>query len=181
MPSRRPAPILFSAFAATVVLLPWAIYGMPDERADSPPVATTPMIVEQPLTGVGGGETIRDVHQDTPFSMVALTADDLTGTQTRVRARKPDGSWGPWYEAEALEGVGDASAKPRGTDPVFVGKTTDVQISVRRPEGAQASLPLPSTGPTKPGLGYVPANAEAPLGPNFTSAMRSLPSLATKT
>ncbi len=175
MPSRRPAPILFSAFAATVVLLPWAIYGMPDERADSPPMATTPMIVEQPLTGVGGGETIRDVHQDTPFSMVALTADDLTGTQTRVRARKPDGSWGPWYEAEALEGVGDASAKPRGTDPVFVGKTTDVQISVRRPEGAQASLPLPSTGPTKPGLGYVPANAEAPLGPNFNAVLISPP------
>ena len=27
-------------------------------------------------------------------------------TSARVRAKKPDGSWGPWYEAEALEGVG---------------------------------------------------------------------------
>ena len=49
---------------------------------------------------------VREIHQDTPFSMVALTADDLTGTSAQVRAKKPDGSWGPWYEAETLDGVG---------------------------------------------------------------------------
>ena len=130
-------PLLLSAVAATVVMLPWAIDGLPpNERDDKPPVATAPLIVERPLAGIGGGETIRDIHQDTPFSMVALTAADLTGTEARVRARKPDGSWGPWYEAEALEGVGDDSSAtaPRGTDPVFVGRTTDVQIAVRRPD-----------------------------------------------
>ena len=49
------------------------------------------------LTGIGGGETVREVHQDTPFSLVALTAADLSGTSARVRAKKSDGSWGPWY------------------------------------------------------------------------------------
>jgi len=175
VPSRRPAPLLFSAFAATVVMLPWAIYGLPEDRAEERPVATAPMIVERPLTGIGGGETIRDVHQDTPFSMVALTAEDLTGTEARVRARQPDGSWGPWYEAEALDGVGEDSPKARGTDPIFVGRTTDVQISVRRPAGAPVSAAAPAADPAQPGLGYVPANAEQSLAPTFNAVLISPP------
>ena len=72
--------------------------------------ASAPQLAQQPLTGLGGGETIREIHQDTPFSMVALTAADLTGTSARVRAKKPDGSWGPWYDAETLDGVGPDAA-----------------------------------------------------------------------
>ena len=98
-------------------------------------------MAQQPLTDLGGGETIREIHQDTPFSMVALTSQDLTGTSARVRAKKADGSWGPWYDAETLEGVGaERAAGTRGTDPVFVGRTTTVQIAVTRPAGA------PTTG-----------------------------------
>src|ERR1700710_2049910 len=100
---------MFSAVAATVVMLPWAVNGLPPERGAQQRVDTTPLIVERPLAGIGGGETIRDVHQDAPFSMVALTATDLSGTEARVRAKKSDGSWGPWYEAETLEG-GDPSS-----------------------------------------------------------------------
>ena len=105
--------MLFTAIAATVVMLPLAIYGLPGD--DEPTVAAdAPQLAQQPLTGLGGGETIREIHQDTPFSMVALTAEDLTGTSARVRAKKPDGTWGPWYEAEALEGVGpESSAQAR--------------------------------------------------------------------
>src|SRR6185312_7387395 len=97
--------MLFTAVAATAVVLPMAIYGIPgaDDRDKQP---SAPQLAQQPLTGVGGGETIREIHQDTPFSLVALTADDLTGTSARVRAKKADGSWGPWYEAEAMEGLG---------------------------------------------------------------------------
>src|SRR3954462_11803109 len=103
---------MFSAVVATVVMLPWAFDGVPADRDQ--PQATTPLIVERPLNGVGGGDTVREVHQDTPFSMVALTAADLTGTTARVRAKKPDGSWAPWYEAEALDGVGDGSSTSCG-------------------------------------------------------------------
>jgi uncharacterized protein with LGFP repeats len=146
-----------------------AVFGMPDEPAKAP-LATTTLIVERPLTGVGGGETIRDVHQDTPFSMVALTAEDLSGTSARVRAKKADGSWGPWYEAENLDGVGPDGSAVRGTDPVFVGRTTDVQIAVTRP------VPRPAApAPSKPDLGYRPVNVERPLSQDLKAVLISPP------
>ena len=137
--------MLFTAIAATVVMLPMAVYGIPGNDgpdASSPRCATTGAAATERL---GGGETVREIHQSTPFSMVALTADDLTGTSARVRAKKPDGTWGPWYEAEALEGVGPdnpAAAAPHGTEPVFVGRTTTVQIAVTRPAAPPTGLPI---------------------------------------
>ena len=170
---RLAPPILFTAIAATVVILPWAIDGLPG-AGDEHPSTQTPLLAQQPLTGLGGGETIREVHQDTPFSMVALTAQDLTGTSARVRAKKPDGSWGPWYEAEALEGVGDGSPGPRGTEPVFVGRTTTVQIAVTRPDGAAVTVPPPRIE-AKPGLGYRPATIEQPFGQNINAVLITPP------
>lgn len=154
-------------------MLPWAINGVPTEEptAESP-LAAAPLIVERPLI-VGGGETIRDVRQDTPFSLVALTAADLSGTEARVRAAKADGSWGPWYTAEASGGVGEESSGVTGTEPVFVGRTTHVQIAVTRPAGAPATTSTPTA--SEGGLGYVPANAEAPLGPNLNAVLISPP------
>ncbi|MDT7730317.1 MAG: hypothetical protein QOK45_570 [Mycobacterium sp.] len=165
---------MFSAVAATVVILPWAVNGLPPERGAQQRVDTTPLIVERPLAGIGGGETIRDVHQDTPFSMVALTATDLSGTEARVRAKKSDGSWGRWYEAETLEG-GDPSSPRNGTDPVFVGRTTDIQLAIRRPADAPQALPPPPARAAKPELGYVPANVEQALGQNFNAVLISPP------
>ena len=132
--------MLFTAIAGTVVILPWALPSTPFDE-DRRPLAEQTQLAQQPLTGLGGGETIREIHQDTPFSLVALTAADLSGTSARVRAKKADGSWGPWYEAENLDGVGDGSPAPRGTEPVFVGLTTTVQIAVTRPGGTTASAP----------------------------------------
>lgn len=153
------------------MILPLAMSGTTAAPTRAP-VATTPLIVERPLTGIGGGETIRDVHQDTPFAMVALTADDLSGTSTRVRAKKPDGSWGPWYEAENLDGVGPEGTAVRGTDPVFVGRTTDVQIAVNRPTPVARTI-VPS--PPRPGLGYLPANVEQPLSQDLKAVLISPP------
>jgi uncharacterized protein with LGFP repeats len=171
--SRRNVPsLLFSAVAASVVILPWAVDGMPGAR-DGQPLATTLMIVERPLTGIGGGETVREVHQETPFSMVALTADDMSGMSARVRAKQSDGSWGPWYEAEALDGVGEEGKGSPGTDPVFVGRTTAVQIAVTRPEGATPTVPAPEG--KKPDLGYVPANVEEPFAQNLNAVLISPP------
>ncbi|GJF13246.1 N-acetylmuramoyl-L-alanine amidase [Mycolicibacterium cyprinidarum] len=175
---RRPVPsILFTALAATVVLLPWALTGTPGD--DGRPAAQDPQVVQQPLVGLGGGETIREIHQETPFSMVALTSEDLTGTTARVRAKKNDGSWGPWYEAEHLDGVGADLPGLRGTDPVFVGRTTTVQIAVTRP------VDVPAIGPTtpeparpagdRPELGYLPANVEQPFGQNINAILISPP------
>lgn len=168
--------MLFTAIAGTVVILPWALPSTPFDE-DRRPLAEQTQLAQQPLTGLGGGETIREIHQDTPFSLVALTAADLSGTSARVRARKADGSWGPWYEAENLDGVGDGSSAPRGTEPVFVGLTTTVQIAVNRPGAAAASAPQKPAeqGPAKPDLGYIPANTNQPFGQNVNAVLISPP------
>lgn len=171
MPRRRPAPLLLlTAIAASVVLVPWAIDGVPP-GADVPQAADT-RLVEEPLAGLGGGETIRELTQDAPFSMVALTGDDLTGTEVKVRARHGDGNWGPWYDAETLQTNPDDTGV-RGTDPVFVGLTNAVQISVTRPPGA----PLTTAPPVdeSPELGYRPASTERSLAQNMSAILITPP------
>jgi uncharacterized protein with LGFP repeats len=168
---------LFTAIAATVVILLLATGPTPASRNQTP--ADT-RLSQQPLIGLGGGVTVREVTQRTPFSMVALTGGDLTGTSARVRAKHADGSWGPWYEAETLAAGRDGSTHgPRGTDPVFVGATTTVQIAVRRPAGAPLTQPPtkapPHRAPAKPGLGYRPATAEEPLAQNISAVLISAP------
>jgi uncharacterized protein with LGFP repeats len=159
---------VFTAIAATAVLLPWAIDGIPvggsDHRTDS---SNQTELTQQPLTGLGAGVTVREVRQATPFSMVALTAADLTGTSARVRAKRADGLWGPWYKAAAVESGGSdaATGGARGTEPVFVGRTNAVQIAITRAD-APGALPAPTSAPKppKPGLGYMPANIEQLFG-----------------
>jgi uncharacterized protein with LGFP repeats len=155
-------------------MVPWAINGPPGEGGERP-ASQGPQVAHQALTGLGGGETIREVHQDSPFSLVALTAEDLTGTTARVRAQKADGSWGPWFNVEKLDGVGPESVVNRGTEPVFVGRTTTVQIAVTRPDGAAPTGPVPPTQTAKPGLGYLPANVEQPFGQNINAVLISPP------
>lgn len=144
-PGVRRAPTLLTAIAATAVLLPWAINGAPPGQQ---PRAGDTRLAERSLAGVGGGETVREVGQDTPFSMVALTGGDLTGTSA-CGAKRADGSWGPWYQAlRHWNPTGPtvrpaADGAPVGTDPVFVGMTTAVQIAVQRPPGAPATVALP--------------------------------------
>ncbi|MGV0714890.1 N-acetylmuramoyl-L-alanine amidase [Mycolicibacterium sp. XJ662] len=179
MPCRRPMPsLLFTAVAATIVMLPMAVFGIPGGDDDKPPALEAPRMAEQPLADLGAGETIREIHQHTPFAMVALTASDLTGTSAKVRAKKDDGTWGPWYEAEPLEGVGpdgpDAGG-PRGTEPVFVGRTTTVQIAVTRPPGATPTAPQRVSDADRPELGYVPANVEQPFAQNINAVLISPP------
>ncbi len=177
MLSRRPAPLLLTAIAATAVLLPWAT-----RPATDPLVARggDVQLSQQALVGLTGGITIREVSSPRPFSMVALTGGDLTGTTARVRAKRTDGSWGPWYEAEAsesetLDAVSGSATGPRGTDPVFVGNTTTVQIAVTRPVGAPVTSAPVQTASTERPLGYVPMTAERPLAQNISAVLITPP------
>ncbi|WP_390888033.1 N-acetylmuramoyl-L-alanine amidase [Candidatus Mycobacterium wuenschmannii] len=165
--------MLFTAIAATVVLLPLAV-GSTGDRDDHPASVADTHLAQQPLVGLGGGVTVREISQATTFSMVALTGGDLTGTSARVRARRADGSWGKWYATETLPARGDGpAARPRGTDPVFVGATTTVQIAVSRPAGAPTTS-APKTAPA-PDLGYIPATSEQPLAQNISAILISPP------
>jgi len=174
-PRRRPAPtILFTAIAATVVLTPLAINGLPGHH-DRVHAEDT-VLVQQPLAGVGGGETVREISQPEPFSMVALTGSDLTATTVRIRAKRPDGSWGPWYHSESLSDISEQGSPVSGTDPVYVGNTTAVQIAVTRPHNAPVTVAPPDTGlDAGRDLGYLPANAEQPLTQNMSAILITPP------
>jgi uncharacterized protein with LGFP repeats len=165
--------MVYTAIVATAVMLPWALDSGTEQREHHATVDTH--LTQQPLVGLGGGVTIREISQPTPFSMVALTGD-LTGTSAQIRARHDDGSWGPWYQSEALQGQGGQGSAPArsGTDPVFVGKTTTVQIKVSRPPGAAPTTRPSGSTPTS-GLGYLPATVEQPLAQNISAVLISPP------
>lgn len=180
--------MLLTAIAATVVIVSWVADATRDRAAPGPPPARDTRLVEQPLIGLGGGVTVREITQDTPFSLVALTGD-LAGTSTRVRAKHSDGSWGPWYQTEYETAAPDPKTQagtegPRGTDPVFVGTTTTVQIAVTRPIDAPVTQP-PSASPREPdndkALGYKPASKEQPFGQNISAILISPPQAPAKT
>jgi uncharacterized protein with LGFP repeats len=166
--------MLFTAIAATVVILPWAADTATGHR-EQPARPGDTQLAQQPLVGLGGGVTVREISQTTAFSMVALTGGDLTGTSARIRARHADGSWGPWYETETLftPGGRGSTPGPHGTDPVFVGKTTTVQIAVQRPPGAPLTSQPKTTATAN--LGYIPATAEQPLAQNISAVLISPP------
>jgi uncharacterized protein with LGFP repeats len=185
--------MIITAIAATVVIVSAVADATRDRGGHSPPPARDTQLAEQPLIGLGGGVTVRELTQDTPFSLVALTGD-LAGTSTRVRAKRPDGSWGPWYQTEyetaapdplsPTGGEGLAAAArpagptegPRSTDPVFVGTTTTVQIAVTRPIDAQVTpAPPPTAPPAGDDLGYKPASREQPFGQNISAILISPP------
>src|ERR1700733_11396754 len=133
--------MMLTAIAATVVIVS-AVAHLTRGAPDAAPRTHDTQLTEQPLIGLGGGVTVRELTQETPFSLVALTGD-LAGSSTRVRAKRPDGSWGPWYQTEYETAAPDAGLAsggtiegPRSTDPVFVGATTTVQIAFTRPVDA---------------------------------------------
>ena len=178
MSSRRRTPkTLFTAVAATVVILPWAVSGVPGSGDNHPPRAEDTILSQQPLTDVGGGETVREVSQPTPFSMVAVTGTDLSGTSARVRAKRADGTWGPWYPTHLVDHGGqDPTDVPRGTDPVYLGETTSVQIAIRRPAEAPVTSAPPVSGiDAGRDLGYRPANAEESLGQTLSAVLITPP------
>nr|WP_208619744.1 LGFP repeat-containing protein [Mycobacterium scrofulaceum] len=182
-PSRGPTTLL-TAIAATVVIVSWVAGTSRDREAAGPPAPHDTQLAEQPLVGLGAGVTVREISQATPFSLVALTGD-LAGTSTRVRARHADGSWGPWYQTEYETAAPDGATTtgplegPRGTDPVFVGTTTTVQIAVTRPIDAPLTQPPPAPA-TDTGLGYKPASREQPFGQNISAILISPPQAPAK-
>lgn len=137
----------------------------------APPTApsTAPGDIAAPVPGEVSpetlGATVKEVTQDTPFSMVGVTAADLQSSVTQLRAKLADGSWGEWITPDLIDG---SSNGKQGTEPVFVGDTNAVQILVTPKDGAAgaagtAEAPA-GTDPTDPAL-RAPGAAEAPEAP----------------
>lgn len=121
--------------------------------ADAP--ALTPGVIPPEFMDAVGAQ-VKELNRDQPFSMVALTAPDLADTTVMIRAKQPDGSWGQWYEANPIDGADGVTAGGHtGTDPIYVGNTTSVQVLVTRKPQQQADDPLGRTpaaagGPQQP-------------------------------
>lgn len=104
----------------------------PGTGPDTPaltPGAVAPDLVDQV------GAQVKEISQETPFSMVALKARDLVNTSTQIRAKLADGSWGPWYSADPVDTRADDKTPAgdiTGTEPIYVGETTAVQMLVTR-------------------------------------------------
>ncbi|MFE7717918.1 N-acetylmuramoyl-L-alanine amidase [Nocardia rhizosphaerihabitans] len=104
----------------------------PGTTPDTP--ALSPGAVASDLVDQVGAQ-VKELTQDTPFSMVAVTARDLVNTTTKLRARQQDGNWGPWYDADPLDTRATDQTPadvPTGTEPIYVGETTAVQMLVTR-------------------------------------------------
>lgn len=161
---------------------------VPDSSAPSAqaPAPLEPSDVSAPVTPPAGddpgaplGAVVKELKQDTPFSMVALTSTGLDNASAQIRRQLDDGSWGPWLATEPVDtGVDDAAAAPekQGTEPIFVGATKAVQLLMTprpqapvpapapAPEPAPAPAPAPEVAPApEQPLGYTPASVSKPL------------------
>ncbi|AVZ38343.1 hypothetical protein CT688_01405 [Dietzia sp. JS16-p6b] len=89
-----------------------------------------------------GSAPVKEVTSETPFSMVGVTWKGYNPQAVAaLRAKNPDGSWGPWYEAESVDDEGESTTGSGGTEPVFLGvDTTTVQIKVSGVDIADTSL-----------------------------------------
>nr|WP_254854173.1 N-acetylmuramoyl-L-alanine amidase [Nocardia donostiensis] len=136
--------------------------------SETDPPALQPGVVPAELMTEVGAQ-VKELTRETPFSVVAVTADNLAGTTTMVRARQPDGSWGPWFQAEPIDGHSAAPASgTEGTEPVYVGTTNAVQILVTRRPAEPASQP---SGPSEQPVLRTPAAAPADQPPADITAV----------
>ncbi|AWH91108.1 hypothetical protein A6035_01785 [Dietzia lutea] len=157
------------AVAASVVT-PLAVYGADQVVQSGDDITATaggglptgetavPLAEAPPAAGVdsdvaSGGSPVREVTSETPFSMVGVTwKGHNPAAVAQVRAKNPDGSWGPWYEAESTDGKGESVTGTGGTEPVFLGlDTTAVQISLSGIDIEDTSLAdAPEATPDEP-------------------------------
>jgi uncharacterized protein with LGFP repeats len=129
-----------------------------------------PGVVPEQLADRVGAQVTELTHQDR-FSMIGLTAPNLEGVTTMVRARQPDGSWGRWFEAGTDDSVSARRPAPghlQGSEPVYVGDTDAVQILSTRESAAtdnpELPGPRPVAGPDHLGVG-VPEMSAVLLDP----------------
>ncbi|MEV0947123.1 cold-shock protein, partial [Rhodococcus sp. NPDC049939] len=77
------------------------------------------------------GTIVKEVTRDTPFSMVALTSETVGAAESKIRAKKPDGTWGEWFSPEIADTDSarlEATGGKVATEAVYVGQTNAIQV-----------------------------------------------------
>ena len=113
------------------------------------------------------GATVKELTRDTPFSLVALAAEDVAATDALIRAQHDDGSWGPWTATQPIETrADDATAEGRsGTEPIYVGATRAVQVLLTPRPGPEPNLAGAEAPPAAPAPDAPAPDAPAPEAP----------------
>jgi len=123
-------------------------------------------------SGIPGPRTVKEFTRDEQFTMFALTWTDHRDLAAYVRAEMPDGSWGPWWDAEAIGQLGPNGEN--GTELLYVEPTNKVQVSITgvdilgAPEAApaeEAPAPEVDINIAEEAAVEVPAPAPAPAQP----------------
>ncbi|MCK7676230.1 N-acetylmuramoyl-L-alanine amidase [Corynebacterium pygosceleis] len=143
--SRRPA----LAVVLSAALITSAVVGVGDRsitRTDT--VGTDPVTAAVSTQNFATGETVvvpdaaiisqgeeatglravKEFTRDEEFSMFALTWHGEKDIAAFFRAKRADGSWSPWYDAEPAGDVQDPNG-PNGTELIYVEPTHTIQVS----------------------------------------------------
>ncbi|MEZ2190540.1 N-acetylmuramoyl-L-alanine amidase [Corynebacterium sp. CCM 9204] len=75
-----------------------------------------------------GPKTVKEFTRDEEFSMFALTWHGEKDIAAFFRAKRADGSWSPWYDAEPAGDVQNPAGK-NGTELIYIEPTHTVQVS----------------------------------------------------
>jgi uncharacterized protein with LGFP repeats len=132
-------------FAATITTTAHAEQ-RPDTTAVHTPLNEAPMSRDAPAT--------REVRPATPFSMVGLTWRGADPDDIEVRVPSARG-WGGWQRLEPVEAPGGARSTVPGSEPLWTGPATDVQVRATR-AGSDVTRELdlvtidPGKAPTPP-------------------------------
>ncbi len=101
----------------------------PGSPSGSPSASTTPTMAD----GREVGAAVTHIVRDAPIKMVAFTWDRPVDVDLKLRAKNPDGKWGPWTVLEQISrGQAPSAKNPVGTEPVWVGDAREVQVAASK-------------------------------------------------
>ncbi|MCZ4537966.1 N-acetylmuramoyl-L-alanine amidase [Gordonia terrae] len=104
----------------------------PGTPTRSNPSSTTPATPTM-ADGREVGAAVTHIVREAPIKMVAFTWERPVDVDLKLRAKNPDGKWGPWTVLEQISrGQAPSVKNPVGTEPVWVGDAREVQVAASK-------------------------------------------------
>ncbi|WP_374611751.1 MULTISPECIES: peptidoglycan recognition protein family protein [Gordonia] len=104
----------------------------PGTPTRSNPSSTTPATPTM-ADGREVGAAVTHIVREAPIKMVAFIWERPVDVDLKLRAKNPDGKWGPWTVLEQISrGQAPSAKNPVGTEPVWVGDAREVQVAASK-------------------------------------------------